>query len=233
MKAIIQIFSFILIFGKSDEQVAPKDDHLIDVLLAIGGESGSARQPVLSSELYDPELNTWRFITPPPTAMAAGWGATVLNNKVYLCGGSKTRDCWIYDPLIEKWDNIAPLPLYLHSTQLFSHSGEIFTIGVIDNRARDTRVARYSPHQNVWNAITSQYSLARKGMHSFAISDVMGTIIYSAGGQREGWILSEFYQYDIYNESYTVLPEMPESRREFKLIHVALDPQDDYLLAIG
>jgi len=55
-------------------------------------------------ERYDPGINAWTAITPPPVYNA--WGAVVAcQNKIYVIGGVAEHPTQVYDPTTGTWEN--------------------------------------------------------------------------------------------------------------------------------
>lgn len=60
-------------------------------LYVIGGSDGT--QSLCSTEIYDPETNTW-MPGPPMTTCRANVGVAVVNDKLYAVGGFSGKAAW-------------------------------------------------------------------------------------------------------------------------------------------
>ena len=85
-------------------------------------------------EIYDPASDQWTF-GPPMEVARAGFGATVLDGKIYVAGGE-----WIntlktlksvegFDPSTSTWFALPDLPMRLHGVPLVGVDRMLYVIG--------------------------------------------------------------------------------------------------------
>ena len=80
-----------------------------DLLYAVGGYDGFARQCLNSVEVYDPNTNEWSNVE-PMIQRRSGAAVAVIDNILYAIGGHdgpdirKSVEC--YDPQSNKWSRI-------------------------------------------------------------------------------------------------------------------------------
>ncbi len=83
--------------------------HTLDVLdgklCAIGGKILDDDSDVTSVEVYDPESDQWT-LTLSDGPNLHGASSLVISNKIYLIGGSKSRQVMVYDADEEKFEHI-------------------------------------------------------------------------------------------------------------------------------
>ena len=89
----------------------------------IGGKRYASAAPFYGetniNEVYDPSTDTWTTKNPIPTAVQ-GYGSAVLDNKIYVLGGSRVPSTsgssisvstnQVYDSQIDNWSLAAALP---------------------------------------------------------------------------------------------------------------------------
>ena len=59
-------------------------------------------------DVYNPATNSWKALAPMPSAVTSGAGA-VINNKLYVMGGSVSKTVYSYDPVTNRWTTRAPM----------------------------------------------------------------------------------------------------------------------------
>ncbi|MFN8539621.1 MAG: kelch repeat-containing protein [Thermomicrobiales bacterium] len=110
--------------GAYHEVVALSDGRA----LVLSG-NGPGRAPDLpfvtvEGEIYDPQTDGWRTITPIPPGPRSGFEATVLaDGRVMVAGGStlnfdQLAQVDIYDPRTDTWQPAAPLPITVSGFRL-------------------------------------------------------------------------------------------------------------------
>lgn len=80
-------------------------------LFVVGGSDGT--QSICSTEVYDPELNTWSA-GPSMTSCRANVGVAVLNDRLYAVGGFSGKNFLnsieFLDAQTNEWTNFTPKP---------------------------------------------------------------------------------------------------------------------------
>lgn len=96
-----------------------------------------------STEMYDPETDTWSEKTPMPTGKAFHEAVLGADNRIYILGGSEEGsascpipDVYIYDPARDSWSR-GPSMNYPRSTlaAVATPEGKIYAIGGTDVEA--------------------------------------------------------------------------------------------------
>ncbi|HWU36144.1 MAG TPA: kelch repeat-containing protein, partial [Candidatus Acidoferrum sp.] len=128
---------------------------------------------------YDPAGNAWTERKPMPRAVHHA-AVTVLKGKMYLFGGFElptlgppgwvpVNDAWEYDPLMDKWRALAPMPTARGAGVAASVGEKLYVIGgagpvpgASDTAIRPRQpqrslgtVEEYDPATNQWRGRTS------------------------------------------------------------------------------
>ncbi len=151
-------------------------------LYAFGGFADEgADQKFSSVESYDPNIGSWSFVKPMPTARAH-MAASVLSNRIYVCGGMsvdwhRLHVCEGYDPVGDEWKTIANMMKARVEHCLLTVNGRLYAIGGTFYDA-PTRVEVYDPNEDKWSphppTLHSQRQLSSAvvlpGMYGIAVS---------------------------------------------------------------
>ena len=152
-------------------------------------------------ECYDPNSNTWRFVTNMPKTLS-NFGIATIGDKAYLFGGHASGSSSLCDEVIsydfqtDKWTTSAYQPMPVQKAFPYSVSapvidGKVYLIGgwelIGSEFATDNRVDIYNPAMNTWEKGTPLP--LPLGDH---ITLNIGTKIYVLGGDNN---------YDFYNRS--------------------------------
>jgi non-specific serine/threonine protein kinase len=84
--------------------------------------------------MYDPASHQWTF-APPMGVARAGFGATVLDGKIYVAGGEwintlKTlNSVEAFDPSTGTWSALPDLPYKLHGVPMEGVNGMLYVMG--------------------------------------------------------------------------------------------------------
>jgi hypothetical protein len=87
-----------------------------------------------SVEIYDPSTDQWTA-GPAMQEARAGFGATVMDGKIYVAGGElintlKTlKSVEVFDPVTEIWSALTPIPGPLHGAPLVGVNGVLHILG--------------------------------------------------------------------------------------------------------
>jgi N-acetylneuraminic acid mutarotase len=120
----------------------------------IGGFVSSNTDVV---EEYDPATDSWRGMTKMPTARS-GQGWTTHQGRIYVAGGESHdshmdaiyRDVEVFDPAINDWYKLPPLPTARHGVNLAALGNRLFAIGGHLTFAAGGGHALDSPHNEVF-----------------------------------------------------------------------------------
>ena len=84
-----------------------------DLIYLIGGtiyKSGYSSYSSKLNEVYDPATDTWTTKAPTPTSEVNGYGSAVVDNKIFIVGGSSGLT-QIYNPAFDSWSEGAAIPV--------------------------------------------------------------------------------------------------------------------------
>lgn len=160
----------------------------------IGGTKYSSQSPYYNetntNEVYDPATDTWTTAAPIPIGVK-GYGAAVLNNQIYILGGSKdgasqnsiiVNSTQIYDPQSNKWTQAANLPILATDGASAATTGimaptRLYYIGGFSSTAYSNDTQVYNPDENAWS-IGASMPTSRADFGIAVVSD----ILYAVGG---------------------------------------------------
>jgi len=119
-------------------------------------------------QAYDPLANKWSRlpVLPSPIPNLVGYGAVGCDGKLYVIGGTSdsvdpitgdreplqpSLDGWMFDPVIWKWNAIAPMLTPRLHFACMSHESKIIVAGGWDARMKRVLDAEvYNPELNTW-----------------------------------------------------------------------------------
>jgi N-acetylneuraminic acid mutarotase len=145
---------------------------------------------------YNPSTDTWMRRASPPSDHKDGAGR-VINNRLYLAGGSKLSPCAVngeptfcdelsaqldvYNPASNTWETKARLPDIEGGMAAAVLNGKLFLVGGYGRASEGAlvNVDAYDPLTNRWMAKAP----LPMGSHSGAAATVRGRIFYIAGTQ--------------------------------------------------
>ena len=107
---------------------------------------------------YDISENQWEKLTDKPTPVTDVEGV-LIGEKIYIPGGQvadgQNSDILeVYDPLLDKWEIKAPLPIKISGYTLTDFEGQIYLFGGWDGETVSDIVLRYDPLDDKWNYLT-------------------------------------------------------------------------------
>ncbi|XP_054156897.1 uncharacterized protein LOC128955270 [Oppia nitens] len=186
----------------------------------IGGRIGDTTSHIV--ERYDQINDNWHRMA-SLNIQRYSMGAAVMDNKIYVCGGYKSKDnklysCEYYDYIINEWIFTTPMINLRTNFQLISHFDSLYAIGG-EISGKTNSVDRYSVVSKKWTPITSM-NQARTG-HSAAA--MMGQIYVCGGNDLK---TCEMYNPD--KDIWKTIESMNEKRYLFNLISY-----NNILYAIG
>lgn len=121
-----------------------------DKVYVFGGAAGLSTEPstpVLdTTEVYDPDTDTWSSRTPMPTPRDGHAGVLGADGKIYIMGGASTfrgpplKDVFIYDPVKDTWKKGPVMKRPRHTlAAVATPDGKIYAIGGTDVGAYENR----------------------------------------------------------------------------------------------
>jgi N-acetylneuraminic acid mutarotase len=180
-----------------------------------GGTAGSGGM-VDAGDTRTPPIDAGDASDPPP----GGYGRRAdlplansemavaeLDGKIYVLGGYPASrvpqaSVQIYDPKIDQWTMAAPLPLAMHHPVVTGVNGKLYSFGGQLTSGDTPRTLAYDPGLNTWADLANMPTARGAGA-----SAVIGEKVYIAGGRPPGE--NAFEVYDIPNNSWVVLPDLP------------------------
>jgi DNA-binding CsgD family transcriptional regulator len=132
-------------------------------------------------EMYDPQANTWKELSPKSTPVTDINGA-LIGGLIYVPGGRlssglPTDITEVYNPQVDQWTRGVSLPKALSAYSIAVYEGKMYIFGGWDGQKVVNNVFVFDPDSKLWTEITSMPT-ARS--HSGAV--VVGTKIYVIGG---------------------------------------------------
>jgi N-acetylneuraminic acid mutarotase len=89
-------------------------------------------------------------------------GMCELGGKLYVVGGARNafdmlRTCYFFDPALNTWSTLAPMPTARRSLGVFVRGGCIYAVGGKTNSGfgASAAVERYDPVTNSWTTVRS------------------------------------------------------------------------------
>ncbi len=183
---------------------------------------------VLWSTLSVVEAQSWRTVTPMPTARSE-IASTALDGKIYVGGGlsrfGTTAAFEVLDPKTKTWRKLAPLPQPHHHLAMATANGRIYVTGGYANmmfRPNRTNAWAYDPKSDTWSTIVDlPYPRA-----AHAMATVDGKL-YVVGGV--GPAPATILVYDPKTESWDATRAPLPTKRE----HLAMTAWDGKLFVVG
>ena len=159
---------------------------------------------------------TWQIEKPMPTARS-GAASVVLNDKIYVMGGTTrhgytdyaTNILEIYDPTTNTWTTGTPMLKKIHRFSSVTVNNKIYVFGGLDSTETDGRSSKvqiYDLNTNTWSMGASM-STPRVDSVSVAVNNK----IYVLGGSNNER-LNRLDIYDPLTDSWTTGASMPTTR---------------------
>lgn len=180
-----------------------RDNHAVALLtdgrvLVTGGVSatGRAEQPEVTrtAEIYDPTTSTWQAAASMRQARYSHSASLLPDGRVLVVGGFvpgpfhvATRSAEIYDPLLNEWHMLAPMPTAraVHAAAVLKDGSVLVAGGVINppNELHATDASElYHPYSGTWHA-TGALMVARRSLSGAAVLS-NGTVLLSGGADN-------------------------------------------------
>jgi len=173
---------------------------------------------------YDPATNTWTAKAYIPNQRTDdGAIITVVNNKIYVIGGSLSGTSLTatdeYDPSTNTWTTKASMN-YARTDAVFAViNNKIYAMGGKNSLGTELNCnEEYDPSTNTWTTKASVPYIAYSG------SQPAGTVtvnnkIYRMGGNT-GYTTAMMYEYDPTTNTWTAKSNMPNDKSRFGLVVV-------------
>ncbi|XP_047111182.1 kelch-like protein 12 [Schistocerca piceifrons] len=170
---------FHLLPDRRSELQTPRTRHrscagTVQVIVAVGGEDDKV--VLRSVECYNPASHEWRTLACLPFAVSKHGLVASGKNTLYLAGGefpdgNASRSVWRYDPILDHWQEMAPMLVPRSELGLAMLDGCVYAVGGWEGSFRLDSVERYDPESNSWQmiapmkmAVTSPAVVAHEGM---------------------------------------------------------------------
>ncbi|KAL1457879.1 hypothetical protein WDU94_008061 [Cyamophila willieti] len=146
----------------------------INVIIAVGGEDDKV--VLRSVEGFCVKTKVWKTLSCLPFAISKHGLVVSGRNTIYLIGGefpdgNASSSCWKYDPVLDHWQEVAPLLDPRSELGIAMLDGYVYAVGGWNGACRLDSVERYDPTKNEWSyiepmriAVTSPAVVAHEGM---------------------------------------------------------------------
>jgi N-acetylneuraminic acid mutarotase len=180
--------------------------------------------------LAQPDESHWTTGAPVPTPRSEISG-TVLDGKIYIVGGfddggHNTRTIEVYDPVLDEWTQVTPLPQPLdHTAAAASSDGKLYVVGggYLDRDTLSDKMFIFDPNTNNWTEGANLPS-ARGALTANFINETL----YVMGGVDSENTLSSTLAYHPVTNEWTQKASMPTARE-----HLTSAVVDGKLYVIG
>lgn len=180
-------------------------------LYAIGG-MGAGWEPLDVAWVLRGAAGDWEPITALLEARGAGT-AGVIGGKIYVAGG-QTRgglasDTLAYDPAMDSWERLAPIPTEREHLAGFVHDGELWAVGGrrLSLSTNTDVVEIYDPVADAWRDGPSL--LTARGGFGGAVLD---GVAYVIGGEQPDRALHEAEALDLPSGTWRAIDRVPTPR---------------------
>lgn len=127
-------------------------------LYIAGGYDRGVHSDRASVECYDPDTDTWTFVTELEKARS-GMSLVALNNFLYALGGrNRSTDHYFdlaerYNTQTHQWQPVAPLNTPRAWPSVAVYDNKIFVLGGFDGAHRLSSVEVYDPETDTWRFV--------------------------------------------------------------------------------
>ncbi|XP_066279906.1 kelch repeat and BTB domain-containing protein 8-like [Branchiostoma lanceolatum] len=106
-------------------------------------------------ERYNPESDTWQYVTPMPDGISEH-GVVTLGSRLFVVGGRPPTHTFCYEPGENMWNVYESVPIPMSSPGAVVFDSEIVVAGGFKflgpNRGSLPAVQIFNPHENQWQA---------------------------------------------------------------------------------
>ncbi len=164
-------------------------------------------------EQFDPIEDKWNLLPIPMTSRRGRVSAAIVNNKIYVCGGSdgqKELNTGEYFDLksMDKWLPIKDLSTPVAHGAMCSDESYIYLIGGCEGDKCKNDCYRYDPENNIWSTL-SPMNCER----SQAAVVYFNSKIYVFGGYTCNRCLSSCEILNLSTNEWSIGPTMRENHR--------------------
>jgi len=179
---------------------------------SLGIGTGGVADSAASFLRYNPHLNTWSDLPPPPTQRAAT-AAAVVGDRLFVAGGADSfqplTNFEIYDFATGAWSTGPDLPLATEHTAGAAAGGDFYVVGgrPIYGQPNNEFVQRYDPGTGSWQRVADLLR-PRGGLGAVG---VCGEVVAFGGEDpRSGLpgVIPETERYRPNRDAWEALPEM-------------------------
>lgn len=137
--------------------------------------------PTGQVDAYHVPDEVWAEWTPRPVALA-NVGAVALPQGILVPGGcdgelTPQRTVHLFDPEMDAWTEVAPLPVPLCAYGIAAHNGMAYLFGGWNGNAYQARTYAYDPQTDAW----SQHAPARKARGFGSAATLENRLLYVGG----------------------------------------------------
>ena len=152
---------------------------------------------------YHPSEGTWRHLTRIPHIEQCNYGASVLNNELFVVGGCMNQSLqedihpfgFKYEPRHDRWKSIAPMNQGRCRFYMGAANGKLYSIGGVgelDNNLVETSPCEcYDPVSDRWSPIESV-----PGSHVQHAGATYNDLVFISGGLDFDTVLDTLWCYD-------------------------------------
>jgi len=142
-----------------------------------------------------------------------------VNGKIYALGGNANNanisntaltDAEVYDPLLDQWTALAPLPTAEWDGACAAANNKIYLFGGTDGTNFVTTVFEFDIATNTWTTKSSM-----PAARVFSRAAVLNGLIYVIGGTAGGGTGGEVYVYDPVADSWSNGVSLPRNLQSF------------------
>ncbi|CAF1047277.1 unnamed protein product [Rotaria sordida] len=186
----------------------------INDMIYVVGKCGYNRDDCLETiEQFDPIENKWKLLSFPMTSRRGRVSATIVDDKIYVCGGSdgqkelNTAECFDLKSM-NKWSMIKELSTPVAHSAMCSDDNYVYLIGGMEGDKCKNDCYRYDPNDNSWSQLASM-NTERSETGVVYCNDK----IYVFGGSTLARCLSLCEILTLSTNEWRLGPTMKENRR--------------------
>ncbi len=169
---------------------------------------------------FDPASNQWKELSPMPTPVAAA-GSFVVDNKIYVVGGSASggfntdyKDLvQIYDPATNKWEAGTPLPFAARNVGATAIGNTCYIIGGYNNKVqpavkKEVYKGEVSGTTITWTKVADFPAGTPAGIERASVGAAEGKI-WLAGGRTNSGVSAKAFTYDPATDTWEAQSDKP------------------------
>ena len=197
--------------------------------------------------VYDPVEDTWDLLPQMIYERAEGAAASVIDNKIYVCGGLHAlseKELFIvgktemYDPASNKWTELEDMPVPVVNHISIVHNEKLYVFGGDSGKFTTSKsygtniIQEYNPATNEWKLMQNM-PFKRGNM----TGQKAGSFVYLIGGYLDSrdfhHPFSEVWRFnlDSLKEQSMAYVEIPDTAFLYALINEGVDTNGDSLIS--